>query len=164
MIELVKQAQHGNAEAYGKLIHLYQDSFYRVARSRLNNDEDAADAIQDALLSGWEKRKTLKEPKYFKTWMIRILINKCNEIARKTPRTESLEQVPEPSIENTESHLIFQEMLLQLNEKNRLVMALYYGEDYSIREIAQILEISENAVKQRLVRGRKEILKAYENA
>lgn len=163
MIDLVKRAQQGDAEAYAGLIRIYQDSFYRIARSRTHNDEDAADAIQEALLAGWEKRMTLKNPKFFKTWMIRILINKCNEIFRKSPPMESLEQVPEPQAENAEGNLMFQAMLQELSESNRLVMALYYGEDYSVREIAGILEISENAVKQRLSRGRKEILKAYEN-
>ena len=161
---LVKKAKRGDAEAFITLIEENKQSMYKVARGFLRDQEDVADAMAETVLNCFEKIGSLKQDSYFKTWMIRILINKCNEIARKTPRTESLEQVPEPSIENTESHLIFQEMLLQLNEKNRLVMALYYGEDYSIHEIAQILEISENAVKQRLVRGRKEILKAYENA
>ena len=64
MINLVRQAQRGDAEAFGKLIRIYQDSFYRIVRSRLYSDEDAADAIQDTLLTGWEKRNTLNEPKY----------------------------------------------------------------------------------------------------
>lgn len=54
-------------------------------------------------------------------------------------------------------------MLKELSKPNQMVMALYYGDSYTIREISQILEISENAVKQRLVRGRKEALKSYEN-
>lgn len=58
---------------------------------------------------------------------------------------------------------MFKAMLKELSERNRMVMALYYGDDYTIREISQILEISEDAVKQRLVRGRKEALKTYEN-
>ena len=163
MINLVKQAQRGDAAAFGELIHIYQDSFYRIARSRLYSDEDAADAIQETLLTGWEKRKSLKEPKYFKTWMIRILINKCNEILRKRRSEESLSYIPEPRTQNMEENIMFKSMLGELSEGNRMVMALYYGDDYTIREISQILEISEDAVKQRLVRGRKEALKAYEN-
>lgn len=163
MINLVKQAQMGDAAAFGELIHIYQDSFYRIARSRLYNDEDAADAIQEMLLAGWEKRNTLKEPKYFKTWMIRILINKCNELLRKKQPAESLEHIPEPCVENMEENIMFKTMLKELSESNRMVMALYYGDSYTIREISQILELSEDAVKQRLVRGRKEVLKAYEN-
>lgn len=163
MINLVKQAQQGDAEAFSKLIHIYQDSFYRIARSRLNNDEDAADAIQETLLTGWEKKETLKEPKYFKTWMIRILINKCNEIFRKRMPEENLDHIIEPCIKNVEENIMFKSMLNDLSERNRMVMALYYGDDYTIREISQILEISEDAVKQRLVRGRKEVFKFYEN-
>lgn len=163
MIDLIKKAQRGDTEAFGELVHIYQDSFYRIARSRLYNDEDAADAIQEMLLTGWEKRETLKEPKYFKTWMIRILINKCNEILRKRRPEESLSYIPEPRTENLEENIMFKAMLKELSERNRMVMALYYGDDYTIREISQILEISEDAVKQRLVRGRKEALKAYEN-
>lgn len=162
MINLAKKAQQGDAEAFSELIHIYQDSFYRIARSRLYHDEDAADAIQEMLLTGREKRGTLKEPKYFKTWMIRILINKCNEILRKRRPEESLSYIPEPCTENMEENIMFKAMLKELSERNRMVMALYYGDDYTIREISQILEISEDAVKQRLVRGRKEALKAYE--
>lgn len=162
MINLVKQAQQGDAAAFGELVRIYQDSFYRIARSRLSNDEDTADAIQEALLSGWEKLPTLREPKYFKTWMIRILINKCNEIFRKNQPAESLEHVPEAYTENSEDNLMFKAMLENLSDKNRLVMALYYGDDYSVREISQILEISEDTVKQRLVRGRKEAFRFYE--
>lgn len=162
MIDLVKRAQRGDAGAYGELVRMNQDSFYRVARSRLRSDEDAADAIQEALLAGWEKRETLKEPAFFKTWMIRILINKCNEILRKQPKTESLDSVPEPHARDMEGNIMFEAMLQNLSEGNRTVMALYYGDEYTAREIARILDISEDAVKQRLARGRKEILKAYE--
>lgn len=162
MIDLVKKAQQGDTRAYEELIGMYQDSFYRVARSRLHSDEDAADAIQEALLSGWERRETLREPAFFKTWMIRILINKCNDILRKHPKTESLDFVPEPYTQDMEGNMMFEAMLQNLSEKNRTVLTLYYGDEYTIQEIAQILEISESAVKQRLKRGRKEILKAYE--
>lgn len=159
MIDLVRQAQQGATDAYGELIRIYQDSFYRVARSRLYNDEDAADAIQEMLLTGFEKLETLKEPQYFKTWMIRILINKCNAIMKKSRPAESLEHVPEPSVDNMEANIMFKEMIQELSERNRIAMALYYGDGYTIREISQILEISEDAVKHRLARGRKEVLK-----
>ena len=90
-------------------------------------------------------------------------INKCNELLRKKQPAESLEHIPEPCVENMEENIMFKTMLKELSESNRMVMALYYGDSYTIREISQILELSEDAVKQRLVRGRKEVLKAYEN-
>ena len=95
--------------------------------------------------------------------MIRILINKCNDILRKKLPTDNLENIPEPCADDMEENILFKAMLKELSKPNQMVMALYYGDSYTIREISQILEISENAVKQRLVRGRKEALKSYEN-
>ena len=58
-------------------------SFYKTAKAILQNEDDIEDAIQDALETGYKNLDTLKEPKYFKTWMTRILINKCYDILRK---------------------------------------------------------------------------------
>lgn len=81
--------------------------------------------------------------------MIRILINKCNEILRKQPKTESLDMVSEPYTRDMEGNIMFEAMLKNLSEGNRTVMALYYGEEYTVREIAHILDISEDAVSHR---------------
>ena len=59
------------------------DRMYRIAYVMLHNDEDCRDAMQEAALKAWEKRFTLREPKYFATWLTRILINECRNIQRK---------------------------------------------------------------------------------
>lgn len=59
-----------------------EKSLYHIAKSILRNDEDCADAMQNALLHAFEKLHTLKNEKYFKTWLTRILINECNHIIR----------------------------------------------------------------------------------
>ena len=64
-------------------MQLHMKDMYRTAVSILMNDEDAADAIQDAILACWEKIDGLKEPRYFRTWMTRILINKCYDITSR---------------------------------------------------------------------------------
>ena len=69
-----------NGDAFIALMKSYMQSMYKIARSILKSDEDVADAIQETILSCWEKIDQLKECRYFKTWMIRILINKCNNI------------------------------------------------------------------------------------
>ena len=68
---------------------------YKVARGILDNDEDAADAMQDTILTCFEKIHTLKNPEYFKTWMIRILINECNKIHRHYKNFSRAEELPE---------------------------------------------------------------------
>ena len=62
-------------------------NMYKVARSILLRDEDVADAISDTILVCWEKIDTLKKNRFFRTWMTRILINKCNDILRDCQRT-----------------------------------------------------------------------------
>lgn len=82
MIQLVKRSISGDADAFLELMEKNSLAMYKVARGILDNDEDAADAIQDTILTCFEKIHTLKNPEYFKTWMIRILINECNKIHR----------------------------------------------------------------------------------
>ena len=83
MIQLVKRSISGDADAFLELMEKNSLAMYKVARGILDNDEDAADAMQDTILTCFEKIHTLKNPEYFKTWMIRILINECNKIHTK---------------------------------------------------------------------------------
>lgn len=82
MKDLVKRAMHKDAKAFVDLMQYHMQSMYKVARSFLRNDDDIADAIQETILTCFEKLDTLKEPKYFKTWMTRILINHCKDILK----------------------------------------------------------------------------------
>ena len=83
MENLVKKAKSGDSGAFAQLIRMNTQSMYKVAWAYLKNDEDVADAIQETILKCYEKLSTLKKDSYFKTWMIRILINNCNEMLRK---------------------------------------------------------------------------------
>ena len=79
---LVKQAQHGDPEAFIQLMEQNRQSLVRVAKGFFRNEEDVADAVSDTILDAWEHIRELKRPEYFKTWLIRILINNCNQICR----------------------------------------------------------------------------------
>ena len=83
MINLVKKAQENDAEAFIHLMELNKVNMYKIAKSYLHNEEDAADAVADTILTCFEKIQSLREPKYFKTWMIRILINTCNDMLKQ---------------------------------------------------------------------------------
>lgn len=159
---LVKQAQKKDDRAFVQLIEWIKGDLYKVARSYLNSEEDIADAIQETIITCYEKINCLKERKYFKTWMIRILINKCNDIIRKGQRECSFAEIPEQGDKgmNTAGYE-FEELMNQLDEKYRTILILYYAEGFKVREIAQILDMEENTVKTRLSRGRKEVRKTY---
>lgn len=89
MEHLVKKAQHENdAESFIQLMELNRQSMLKVARSYLTSEQDVADAMQDTILTCYEKLHTLQQPQYFKTWLIRIVINRCKDILRQNHREE----------------------------------------------------------------------------
>ena len=161
--KLVLQAKKHDKEAFVKLVENYQVSMYKTAIAILQNDEDAADAIQETILKCYEKLSTLKKDSYFKTWMIRILINNCNEMLRHKGRVFPTMEMEEGIFE--ESGYVdceWKEILASLEEKYQVVMLLYYSKSLSVKEIAALLEISQNTVLTRLSRARKQLRAEYE--
>lgn len=162
MKHLVKRAQKHDDQAFLELMELVKADMYKTARSCLYSQEDMADAIQETIITCYEKIGGLKEPRYFKTWLIRILINKCNDILRLKSREYPTETMPEQedtcmALRNYE----FEELMSQIDDKYRVILLLYYSEGFKIREISEILELEENTVKTRLVRGRRQFEKVY---
>lgn len=162
MVRLVKRAMASDADAFLELMEMNSLAMYKVARGILKNDEDAADAIQDTILTCFEKLHTLKKPEYFKTWMIRILINECNQILLHYRNLNIQEDFPDvPRHDMSLAEFEFKEMLDTVDEKYRVILILYYVEGFKISEIAQILDLNENTVKTRLSRAREQIREAY---
>lgn len=160
--ELIYRARTGDGEAFAALMEGQKQTLYKVARSYLHSDADAADAIGDTVLSCWEKLDTLRRPEYFRTWMVRILIRKCQDILRQRRRVISLEEAPEPAGEEPgHARAEFLALLDSLDEKYRTVLLLYYGEGFSVREIAHILNLNQETVKTRLKRARAGFKLAY---
>ena len=157
---LITKAKRRDADAFTQLMQFYMKDMYRVALAILMNDEDAADAIQDTILACWEKIHSLKKTQYFRTWMTRILINKCYDIRKKNQRFRGLVEYEEPVKEDSYNFEL-KEALMTLGEKYRIVMMLFYGEGYHIDEIAAILKIPKSTVQTRLHRGRKKLEEYY---
>lgn len=154
---LVKKAQRGDAEAFITLIEENKQSMYKVARGFLNNDEDIADAIAETVLDCYEKIVTLKQSSYFKTWMIRILINNCKDLLRMRKGAVSIEVMPEAEDEQAQTGAdlqSFRELVAPLKEKDQSIFTLYYVYGLKIKEIAACMEMKENTVTSRLKRGR----------
>ena len=158
---LIKRAKQRNPEAFTQLMQSQMKNMYRTARAILMNDEDAADAIQDTILVCWEKLDSLKQDKYFQTWMTRILINKCNEMIRANQRVTYTEQLPETATETEVTNLEWKEAMAALDEKYRLVLVLYYSQGFRTKEIARMLNIPDSTVRTRLARGREQLAKYY---
>lgn len=133
-----------------------EKSLYHIAKSILKNDEDCADAIQNAVLHAFEKLHTLRNERYFKTWLTRILINECNHIIRSRKEQIPYEDYYEAqSVTQQENNPEVFEAVMELEDNYRIPFVLFYVEGFSIKEICQILKLSQGTVKTRLYRGRK---------
>ena len=163
MERLVRKAQRGDKSAFVALIEENQLALYRAAKAILHREEDVEDAVQEAICKAFYKLSDLRQPKYFKTWLTRILINCCYDLLRQQKGLVPLEVVPEEGrADERETSLDVQQALNDLGENDRLVLTLHYLDDLPVKEIARMLNISEGAVKQRLSHGRKKFREAYE--
>ena len=141
-------------------------SFYKTAKALLENEDDIEDALQDALETAYRSIESLQEPKYFKTWMTRIVINKCYDILRKKRKiipfeSEFMDNIQKETNfdENVEMKLILE----KLDKDFKEIVILYYYNDFKQEEIAKILEIPKGTVKSRLHRARAQIMNILSN-
>lgn len=157
MERLVKKAQHENdAESFIQLMEQSRQSMLKVARSYLTSEQDVADAMQDTILTCYEKLHTLQQPQYFKTWLIRIVINRCKDILRQNHREELPGELEAQAVtDESFADVEFRELLQQIDEKYRTILVLYYVEGFNTKEIAGLLDMNEHTVKSRLARARK---------
>ena len=148
-------------ENLGELILNSENQLYATAKIILGNDEDCADAISETIVKAFEKRETLKKENYAKTWLIRILINECYSLLRRQKKYVTME--PERKQPEKTDYSELYQAVSELKDELKLPVILYYAEDFSIREIAEILEITEGAVQKRLARARGKLKKAFEH-
>lgn len=160
--QLVRRAKKRDPDAFTELMDRQMQGMYKVARSILYREEDAADAIQETILICWEKIGQLKVDRYFQTWMTRILINNCCKTLQKDRNVTYMDEIFDIPIEDNFARYEWEEALAVLKEDYRLVVTLYYAQGFRTREIADILGISDNTVRTRLSRAREQLKKYYE--
>ena len=142
-------------ERFTELVLESERTLYRVSMSMLKNETDCEDAVQSAILAAYEKLDTLKNEDFFKTWLVRILINACNKQLRTRTRVISINEYTDTPAISHDRDIDVKMALEQLPVKIREVIVLYYMEDCSVKEISQILQIPSGTVKSRLSKGRK---------
>ncbi len=130
-----------------------EEMLYRIACTLLRNEEDRRDALQETALKAWRARGQLREERYFATWLVRILMNECRRLLRKSVRCVPLEQLPEARASEQDQDLRL--LLEALPEKHRTPLVLHYLEGFSLEEIAQVQRVPVGTVKYRMHQARK---------
>lgn len=136
-------------EAYTSFITENKEMLYRVAFGYLRDEAKSLDAVDEAIYQGYAHRHDLREPKYLKTWVVRILINECLKIIRNGKRELNIDVLPEESQNLGEDSIHLKIAINNLPEDLRKVIMLRYFGGFTISETAEILEIPEGTVSTR---------------
>jgi RNA polymerase sigma factor (sigma-70 family) len=163
---LIRAAQSGDRDALITLLREIEQHVYRTAYYILNNEQDAMDAAQEALIRVYTKINSYEEKAQFKTWVQRIVTNICIDKFRRTKPTVSIDEHDLVFRDNLDverevmsGYLAqdIQEAINQLPDHHRTVIVLRYLQDLSYNEIADCLNLPLNTVKSYLFRARQQL-------
>lgn len=149
------------SDAVERALDLFGNDILRLAYSYLKSREDAEDIVQDTLIRFMQSAKSFQEEEHVKAWLLRVASNLCKDKLRSASRQrevalpEGYDMAAEVKEETEESDMM--QYVLNLPDKYRSVIHLYYYEEYSTREIAEILEKKETTIRSLLKRGREKL-------
>jgi RNA polymerase sigma-70 factor, ECF subfamily len=158
LLKLISKAQKGNDKAFLALFQQYEQDIYRMAFIYVKNQSDALDVVQETAYRSFKSIKNLKEPKYFKTWLMRIAISCALDILRKRKNVVPLK----PEFENHVAGIVNEDIIsgitlkdliegLQEDEKSVILLRFYQG--MTLKEISVVLEFPLGTVKTILYRS-----------
>ena len=175
-IQLIEECKHGNFNNFRKFVELSSPFAYSVAFRMLGDEDEAKDVVQETMVTIWQKLKKIKTAEVYKTWMYRIVVNKCYDEMRKRKRnpefvtdeqtwqliSNRISESPSSALENTETSKIIRLLTEKLSIKQKAVFVLSELEGMSNDEISGITGISKSAVKANLYHARKTISQMVE--
>jgi RNA polymerase sigma factor (sigma-70 family) len=177
LIETIKLAQSGSHEAFEALYHSGCNPVYFLALKITGSKDVAEDIMQDTFISVFKEIKSLDNPPAYKTWINRIVINKCKNYLLKSkdkllPDIEESgfeekadkdeEFLPHAALDKAETREMIMKVIDSLPPEQRMSVLLYYYQELSVLQIAEIMDCPPNTVKSRLFYGRQQIKLAIE--
>ncbi|MEV0696417.1 RNA polymerase sigma factor SigM [Saccharopolyspora sp. NPDC050389] len=166
--ELIAAHTNGDPHAFSELFRRHRDRLWAVALRTMRDHEDAADALQDAMISAFRNASSFRAESQVTTWLHRIVVNACLDRIRRRqarptvpfPETGPTEPaVPRDAIAEQDTRMAVQEALAELPEDQRSAIVLVDVEGYSVAETAVMLGVAEGTVKSRCARGRAKLAK-----
>lgn len=151
---------------YIRIAEQYTDIVYKAVLSYCKNKTDAEDAVQNTFMKLLGTDIEFSDEEHIRKWLIRVAVNECKNMwksfwHRNIISFDDLEK--EPEYTETYRNEVFSE-IMKLPKKYSIIIHLYYYEGYSVKEIAQIMEISESNVQIRLMRARNKLKELLEEA
>ncbi|MCI8613854.1 sigma-70 family RNA polymerase sigma factor [Parablautia intestinalis] len=161
---LVKKAQKGDPDSFVRLMELNKNSMQRIAYGFFHEEEDVADVIQDTVLLAFEHIREVRKTEYFKSWLMRILINNCRRLynSQKRVQPQELTGKEEGKRDFYPSDNDFFRMLSVLPSDSRVIFQLFYGEQFTTKEISRLLQMNESTIRSKLHRGKDQLRSSWE--
>ena len=151
----MKNTSDRPADDIERIVHAYGDMLYRLCMVMLRSESDAEDAVQETIIKYYQNAPFFESEEHEKAWLIRVATNQCRDILRYRIRHPQIDEEFLSIISCDCSDRGILEALTALPEKYRLVLTLYYIEEYRIEDIAKIINRTPSAVKMRLQKGRR---------
>lgn len=149
------------AESIEIIVHKYGNMLFRLCLITLGNASDAEDVVQETMIKYLQKAPVFENEQHEKAWLIKVATNKCRDMLRyrNNHPLVDVEEIVELTKDTNDSDII--DALMTLPERYRIVLVLYYVEEYSVKEIAGFLGKSTSAIKMRLQKGRRMLKETY---
>ncbi|MDX8046910.1 sigma-70 family RNA polymerase sigma factor [Gracilibacillus sp. S3-1-1] len=139
-----------NNDAFVYIITTYREDLFRTAIAFLNNKEAALEAIQEVTFRAYKKRKQLRDIRYVKTWLIRIMINYCNDVIKKSKRQTDERMLDSRATTDSDISIWLKDSIRYLNKSEQELIYLKYFQEMTFVELADQLKIPESTVKTRI--------------
>jgi len=172
---LIDKVLNGNTNAFGELVDRYQNFVFTIAIRILKVSEEAEEVAQDSFIKAYDSLSTFRGDSKFSTWLYRIVYHKSLDrikMNRRHRTYEINEEITEDSLDHIENGLefmlseerssIIQKCVAQLPEEEAAIISLYYFEEQSVKEIAQVTDLTEDNIKIKLYRSRKKLFSLLE--
>ena len=175
-IKLIEDCRGGNLNNFRRLVESTSPFAFSVAFRMLGDEDKAKDVVQDTMVTIWQKLKKIKSAEVYKTWIYRIVVNKCYDQLRKMKRnpefvadektwaliSDRISEGPSTELENSETARIINLLTNRLSPKQKTIFVLSDIECMSNGEISVITGMSKSGIKANLHYARKNISKMFE--
>jgi len=169
--ELIEECRGGNLTNFRKLVELTSPLAFSLAFRLLGDEDLAKDVVQETMVTIWQKLKNIRSAEVYRTWIYRIVVNKCNDQFRQKKRNRELvtdektwqiledriSQQPSPRLENDETARIIGRLTENLSPKQKTIFILSEIEEMTSDEISEVTGISKTVIKANLYHARKRI-------
>ena len=167
--KLVSQTLGGDRDAFGVLVHKYQEMVYTYAFQKVRNEADAQDIMQEIFLQAYRRLYQLRHPHLFRSWLYTIMSNECKRwlerVTKKRRREIVLEEATDEALRIEPAHAVpvegwqvnLEQAISALPDESRIAVSMFYMGDCSLKEISEFLGISVNTVKSKLRRARQQL-------